>query len=321
MILGSYIWLLVTSLLVLLVVIAAFALFPGSPALTTTSQPLGNTAANGFIEVELMGQTFIVSQLLLLVGFVVIVFVSLAAAAGVIGFILFALNRGVTEVSAVPVTALGPGPMAAEPAPASTSGPLARLPLRAVGLALAALGAAVALDLLLPLITGAGALSFSYILAAIALLTVFTLAAVALLGVLLRALRGWIWLARALVVLVVVGAFAGLYVALLTGVLATLGLLPLTIINALLLAALAFTGQTRALLFTIVGAALFVLFYYVLIGLVLVGAPETLFWLSLINAAIIALVIVRPRQVTNAVGSGARGLARWLRRVPYWING
>ncbi len=60
-ILGSYIWLLVTGLLVLLLAVTAFALLPGSPALQTTGEPLGNTAANGFIEVSLLGQTLIVT--------------------------------------------------------------------------------------------------------------------------------------------------------------------------------------------------------------------------------------------------------------------
>ena len=320
-ILGSYIWLLLTGLLLLLLAIAAFALAPGSPTLTTTSQPLGNTAANGFVEMQILGQTLVVSQLLLLVGFVAVVFVSLAVAAGAFGFVLFILNRGMTEVAAVPATALGPGPLAAaEPAPAG-DGPLAGALVRAVGLILAVLAAVVVLDLLLPFDPAQRVPSLSYVLAVFTLLTIFTLAAWGLLGALLRRLRGWLWLARALIVLVVVIAFVALYVALVTGSLLALSLLPLTIVNATLLVALALMAQARGVLFAALSTALFVLFYYVLIGLVLVGAPDTLFWLSLINAALIALVVLRPRQVTDAVGGGARGLARWLRRLPFWLNG
>jgi hypothetical protein len=320
-ILGSYIWLLTTGLLLLLVVIVTFALIPGSPALQTTSDPLGNAAANGFVEMQILGHTIIVSQLLLLIGFAVVMFATLALAAGGLGFVLFALNRGVTEVAGMPRTALGPGPLAEEEAPAASAGPLARLPLRAAALALGTLAVTVVLDLVVPFEPGLRVPSFSYILATFALLVVFTLAAWALLSAALRAVRGWLWLVRALIVLVVVGAFVALYAALVTSALTTLDLLPLAIINALLLAALVFTGQTRGVLFAALGAGLFVAFYYVLIGLVLVGAPDTLFWLSLVNAAVIALVVLRPRQVTNAIGGGARALARWLRRLPYWING
>lgn len=321
-ILGGYIWLLITGLLVLLLVIGAFALLPGAPTLQTTSSPLGNTAANGFIEVQLLGQTFIISQLLLLIGFAAFMFVSLAVAAGALGFIFFALNRGVTEVAAVPRTALGPGPLAAaDEQPAAAGGLLARMPARAVSLALAALAVVVVLDLLIPFEPGLRVPSFSYILASLALLVVFALVGWAALSALLRLMRGWLWLGRALLTLAVVGAFAALYAALVTGPLRALDLLPLVIVNALLLALAALGGGARGTRFVALGAALFVAFYYVLIGLVLVGAPDTLYWLSLINAVVIALVALWPRQVTNAVGSGARGLARWLRRLPYWING
>ncbi len=319
-ILGSYIWLLVTGLLVLLLAVTAFALLPGSPALQTTGEPLGNTAANGFIEVSLLGQTLIVSQLLLLVGFVALVFVSLAVAAGALGFVLVALNQGVVSTAAVPATALGPGPLAAEPA-RTRSSPLARVPVWVAGLALAALALVVVLDLLLPPDPTRTAPSFSAVLAAFSLLAALTPLVWALLSALLRTLRGWLWLARALVALVVVGAFVALYAALVTGARLPVGLLPLTVVNALLLAALLLAGQVRGVLFAVLGTALFALFYYLLIGLVLVGAPDTLFWLSLINAAVVALVVLRPREVTNAVGSGARGFARWLRRLPYWLNG
>ncbi len=321
-ILGSYIWLLTTGLLVLLLVIVAFALVPGAPTLQTTSDPLGSTAANGFVEVQLLGHTLIISQLLLLIGFVAFMFVSLAVVAGALGFIFFALNRGVAEVTAVPRTALGPGPLAAEDEqPAAAGGPLARIPARAVSLALAALAGVVVLDLIIPFEPGLRVPSFSYILASLALLAVFALIGWAVLSALLRLTRGWLWLARALITLAVAGAFTALYAALVSGPLPTLDLLPLVIINALLLALAALGGGARGALFVALGAALFVAFYYVLIGLVLVGAPDTLYWLSLANAVVIALVALWPRQVTNAVGSGARGLARWLRRLPYWING
>lgn len=317
-ILSNYIWLITTGLMVLLLVIVVFALIPGSPALQTTSEPLGNAAANGFVEVQIAGQTFIVSQLLLLVAYAAFMFLSLAAVAGAMGLAFFALNRGVTEVAAVPQTALGPGPQA-EPAAAPASAPALRLPLRLIGLALATLVVTVVLDLIVPFEEGLRVPSFSYIVATIALFVVFVLAGWALLTAAMRFVRGW--LARTLAVLVVVGAFAALYAALVTGVLTTLDLLPLVILNAVLLAILVITGQARALSFVIVGAVLFAAFYYVLIGLVLVGAPDTLFWLSLVNAIVVALIILRPRQVLNAIGSGSRATARALRSLPRWING
>lgn len=320
-ILGGYIWLLMTGLLVLLLVIAAFALIPGSPALQTTSDPLGNTAANGFVEVQLLGHTLIVSQLLLLIGFVAAMFLTLTLVAGALGFIFFALNRGVAEVATVPRTALGPGPLPAKPEQPAADRPLTRVPGRAFGWALGTLGAVVVLDLTIPFEPGLRVPSFSYILVSLGLLAVLTLIGWAVLSALLRLVRGWLWLVRALITLAVVGAFTALYAALVTGPLLALDWLPLVVINALPLALAALGGGLRGVQFVLLGAGLFVAFYYVLIGLVLVGAPDTLYWLSLLNAVVIALVALWPRQVTNAVGSGARGLARWLRRLPYWISG
>jgi hypothetical protein len=83
------------------------------------------------------------------------------------------------------------------------------------------------------------------------------------------------------------------------------------------------TGMTRArmilvplLAFVVIFIILYVLFYYVFIGLVLPQPESVRVLLSLANAALIALLLVRPRWIVLAVGHGARWLARVLRGLP-----
>lgn len=68
-------------------------------------------------------------------------------------------------------------------------------------------------------------------------------------------------------------------------------------------------------LFLVVFLALFALFYYVLIGIILGPTPLNLM-LSIPQALLLAILILRPRAVARAVGRGARWLANALRRLP-----
>lgn len=203
-ILGSYLWLLATLLLVVMVVIGAFALLPQGPALQTVKEPAGNVASLGNAEIPLDSQTFFglvdieagaapVSKIAVLIGFIVFMFVSLAVFAGAIGFLMYALARGATEVKTVPATVMGPGVLAENPTPAKR---------------------------------------------------------------------------------------------------------------------LAFVA-----LFVVVFLVLLALFYYVLIGLVLPTA-SFLLPLSIVNALIFTIVILRPKAVARAIGQAAGWLARVLRRLP-----
>lgn len=93
------IWQIVTLLLLLLLAVAAFALLPGGPALTITADPMASTAQVGMFEMELPfgGPVVQVSQLVLFLVFIIIMFVSLGIAAAVISAALYALNRGIRE--------------------------------------------------------------------------------------------------------------------------------------------------------------------------------------------------------------------------------
>jgi hypothetical protein len=127
-ILGGYLWVLATLLLVLFLVIGAFAMLPQGPSLQTVGGAAGNVANIGDAQIPLDSQTFFglveldsgpvaVSKLAVLIGFIVFMFVSLAVFAGGIGFLMFALSRGATTARAVPATVMGPGVLAENPTP------------------------------------------------------------------------------------------------------------------------------------------------------------------------------------------------------------
>lgn len=203
-ILGGYLWVVATLLLGLFVVIGIFALLPTGPSLQTVGGAAGNVADIGNAELPLDAQTFFglvevsgdpvpVSKLAVLIGFIIFMFVSLAVFAGGIGFLMFALSRGATNVRAVPATVMGPGVLAENPTP---------------------------------------------------------------------------------------------------------------------LKRLAFI-----VLFIVVFVVLTLLFYYVLIGLVLPTA-DFLLALSIVNALLFTIIILRPKAVARAIGLSAGWLAKQLRRLP-----
>lgn len=102
--LSNAIWQLATLLLIVGVGIAFFAVIPGSPSLTITDDPTGSTKMVGFHEVQLPfgGPTVLVSDLVVLLAFVIFTFISLAAAAAIIAGAFIYLNRGVKEVQMAP---------------------------------------------------------------------------------------------------------------------------------------------------------------------------------------------------------------------------
>lgn len=192
-ILGGYVWLITTLLLGAIVVIAGFAFLPTGLTLQIVSQAEGNTAAIGYAQWNLFGQDYIVSELVILIGFVMVMLVTLAGIAGVLGLIFFGLSRGVTEVRAMPQTSLPAAPMETN-----------------------------------------------------------------------------------------------------TGLSGRLGFLVMFIVLALVL---------------------FALFYYVLVGIILGPTPLN-FVVSLSQALLLAIIILRPRATANAIGRGAGWLAKQLRRLP-----
>jgi hypothetical protein len=135
-ILVSSLWYIAFALLIGLVVIFVFATFPGGLTLTTTNNPEASVAQIGTVAVTLLDQTLQVSQLVILLGFVAIIFISLGIAAAVFAFAFYALHRNVKQVEAEAklrvsgAAALGSGsaavaalPGAVEPAAARRSEP------------------------------------------------------------------------------------------------------------------------------------------------------------------------------------------------------
>lgn len=115
-IVSGYGWLITTLLLILILVLAAFAFLPTGLTLQTVNQPEGNMAALGFYEIPIFGQTLVFSELITLFIFVAVMMISLVALGGALGLVFFSLSRGVTEVSAVEQTQLPPpSPAQAQP--------------------------------------------------------------------------------------------------------------------------------------------------------------------------------------------------------------
>ena len=315
-ILSGFTWQIVTWLLILLLGIAAFALIPGSPTLQIVRDPVGNTAAIGFVEMELLGETFIVSELVLLLVFVIVMFLSLFAVAGGLGWLFFRLAQGVTEVKQVERTALAPSSAPQLPAPEAapaTASPLAGL----IPWLVAAVGGVVgftALDLLLGLQTPTTP-GFAYGLAAgnlvalvvLLLRMVWSLSSTGIKGGLAR----FVFRLLALVVLL------SLSYVLIWDILPALDLLVLAAFNLVAFVIFFALRAELAVTFAAIFSVLFVIFYYVAIGLVIgMSAPALLFNLTFFNVLVLAILIARPRLFANSVGGGSRWIARQLRRLP-----
>lgn len=196
--LAGSIWQIATLLLVLLVPLMAFAAF-GGLTLTITDDSFASTTAVGYYPIEIGGTEIMVSQMVVFAAFIIVMFLSLAAAAGVIGYLLFALSRGITQTQTA-------GAAGTPALPARTSEPAQ----------------------------------------------------------------------------------------------------PRSTLDTI----------KTIVLFVVVFIVLYLLFYYVLIGLVLPNPPELLFILSVVNALIFTLLILRPSLVLGAIGRVAGWLARLLRRLP-----
>jgi hypothetical protein len=308
-IVSGYMWMLSTALIVLLLLIVAFALLPGGPSLQVASQPTANVSAIGYVQIDLMGQTYMVSQLVLLLGFVVIMFGTMALLAGGLGGLFFVLNQGVTRVQTVEQTTLAAEPL--EKQAASNQGLVRWGVIGAVAIA-----AFAVLDLLLgtPITNEIATLSFFVAAAGV---FVFSFIILGYFIRLVAARTGWPWLVRAIVILAGVGLVLNVADFLLiwfglTGLL----LVPAIAVNITLLVVLLISRQVVAIAFMVLAGILMPLFYFVLIGLVIAFEPPLLFGISAGNALVIAALILRPRFVTHWLGYGAAWTAKQLRRLP-----
>ena len=94
-VLGGWLWLLSSLMVLLLIVIAFFVLLPDGPGLRISGDPLADFASIGVVQLELGALSLEMTQLTLLVLFTIFMFLSLAVAAGAIGLLMHALDRGV----------------------------------------------------------------------------------------------------------------------------------------------------------------------------------------------------------------------------------
>ena len=269
-VLGGWLWLSSSLLVLLLIAIAAFALLPEGPGLRISGDPLADFATIGVVQLHLGDATFEMTQLTLLLAFAVFMFLSLALAAGGMGLLIHALNRGVKTVAEVQHTPFQRG------APGEAAGDGSDAMLRR-GIA-AALVVAVfaALDRLVGTPVTNEFVTLSFFMGAAAVFTWSLL----LLGLVIRVVARqlhWAWVIRALVVLTVVGLVLNLVdFVVIWLIVSQFNPTTAVVFNLVLLLALVATGMRTALWFTIISGILLPLFYFVLIGLVVPFAPPLL---------------------------------------------
>jgi hypothetical protein len=124
LLLGST-WMIATITLIVVVILAVLAVIPGGFGMTQTITPGASTSMVGYTEMPLPfgGPTIVVSTLVIFGVFILIAFLSLAAAAWVFGFLLTFLSTGLTELKTAG------GGTAALPAPTEPAKPRTTLDL------------------------------------------------------------------------------------------------------------------------------------------------------------------------------------------------
>jgi hypothetical protein len=110
-ILTATMWSLIGWLLLMLVLVILFATLPFGFALTITADPVASTASVGFVYITLNGTTLAVSQLVILLIFVIVLFLSLFVVAWALSKALVALNRGYVETATEAGIKLGASPV------------------------------------------------------------------------------------------------------------------------------------------------------------------------------------------------------------------
>lgn len=104
-VLGYSMWTVSFWVIILLVVLAVLVFTSDAP-IQTASDPLASSSDVGqdTMTVPLFGDEAEVSQLTVLIGFIIVTLGSLAAIGAVIGFTLFRMNKGINEVKAITPT-------------------------------------------------------------------------------------------------------------------------------------------------------------------------------------------------------------------------
>jgi hypothetical protein len=95
--LSGSIWTMAAWTLVFIVVIFGFASIPGGFLLTTTTDPGASLVISGLVEMDLFGTTVQVSQLVIFAVVLIVLFLSLAAVAGVLAWLFSGASAGIAE--------------------------------------------------------------------------------------------------------------------------------------------------------------------------------------------------------------------------------
>lgn len=113
-ILFGYTWQIATLLIIFLVAVFGFATIPGGLTLVTTADADASLTAASLVEFQLPGGAFVqVSQFVIFAIFIIITFVSLAAAASIINWVMIGMSRGVKEAQ-LEAAAAGGGTVAVD---------------------------------------------------------------------------------------------------------------------------------------------------------------------------------------------------------------
>lgn len=280
-ILQEQVWVVAFWISVLVIGVFAFAAIPGGFGYVLSSDPAANVNAIGYFELELFGQTLIVSQLFAFVLVVAFTMFSLFVAAWLIAQALFGLNRGIKTVKVVgnqPLTALP------EAAPA--------------GLLEAGEGAEVGRTI--KVAPQAPNVSFWRVIKALGLIIVLAV-------VFNFTIVGWF----------VPNESERLMVSLLSAVAVSIlvffGDVLLWVIRLLLM-------DVRKLVIALVtGFILYQLFYHALVGWIIPGEP-TRTAASVTNAILIPIVIFYPKALLWSIGYTARFFVWVLRGMPWFFG-
>ena len=308
-VLGGWLWLLSSLMILLLIAIAFFALLPDGPGLRISGDPLADFASIGVVQLHLGGATFEMTQLTLLVAFSIFMFVSLAVAAGAIGLLMHTLHNGVKVVADVEHT-----PFQTEmPAGAAGDTPV----LLRLGIVVAVVVAVfAALDRLVGTPVTNEFVTLSFFMGAAAVFTWSLIILGLVIQVVARQLH-WAWVLRALVILLAVGVTLNVIdFVVIWLIVSQFNPTTAVVFNLVLLLALAATGMRSGLWFSIIAGILLPLFYFVLIGLVVPFPPPLLFGISAGNALLITALLLRPKFLKDWLGRGAGWAAIQLRRLP-----
>jgi hypothetical protein len=100
---SSTIWLVFFWVLILMTIGGLIIAFSGM-TITSTADPLAaaNEAGNEVLNLAILGDDIAVNQAVMLMGFVMLIFVTLAVVAAIVAGIIVGLNRGIIQAKATP---------------------------------------------------------------------------------------------------------------------------------------------------------------------------------------------------------------------------